>query len=81
MYEIKDQRGNVLASCGTFVAAEQRLDEICRQTAEHAADNDDWTPFSWTIVDTDTGELVATMTMVPDGTGHYQSIIAPEDNS
>lgn len=82
MYEIRDERGNALDSRPMFDEAEQCLDEICRQAAAQAAANGEGTSgmtLSWTIVNTDTGELASTMTMTPDVTGNYESIIRPED--
>jgi hypothetical protein len=78
MYEIRDDRENVIDSRPTFEEAEQRLDEIARQATEQATANAEGTAgmtLSWTIVNADTGELAATFTMTPDTTMPYHSAI------
>lgn len=82
MFEIRDERGNTLDSRPTFEAAEQRLDELCAEATRQAAANGEGTAgmtLAWTIVDTSTGEMAATMSMSP-GVEPYRSVIAGEED-
>lgn len=77
MYEIRDERGNVLDERPTFEAAEERLEEICAAATEQAAANaegvDEMT-LRWTIVDTNTGQEAGWMALTPDVTRPYEPI-------
>ncbi|MGW5259710.1 hypothetical protein ACWEQG_01965 [Microbispora sp. NPDC004025] len=81
MYEIRDDRHNVIDSRPTFREAELRLDEIAREATEQAAANAEGTvgmTLSWTIVDTSTDEVAATFSMTPDPAMPYRSVILEE---
>ncbi|MGI5155843.1 hypothetical protein [Microbispora sp. CA-102843] len=81
MYEIRDDRQNLIDRRPTFEEAEQRLDEIARQATEQAAANAEGTAgmtLAWTIVDAGTGEVAATFSMTPDTTMPYHSAILDE---
>lgn len=82
MYEIRDERDNTLDSRPTFEAAEQRLDELCGEATQQTAANGEGTEdmtLAWTIVDSNTGQVAATMRMSP-GSGPYRSVIADEED-
>lgn len=72
MFEIRDERGNVLDSRPTFDAAEARLEEICAQATEQAAASGEGTrdmTLRWTIHDTDTNQIAGWMVLTPDDSG------------
>ncbi|WP_326829666.1 hypothetical protein OIE13_05890 [Streptosporangium sp. NBC_01810] len=84
MFQIRDERGNVLDERPTFEAAEERLEEICRQATEQAAANAEGVnemTLRWTIVDT-AGREVGWMSLTPDTTRPYEPIsqAQPDDD-
>lgn len=73
MYEIRDERGNVLDTRPTFDAAETRIEELCAQATAQAAASGEGTKgmtLRWTIHDTTTNTPVAHMLLTPDDSGH-----------
>lgn len=77
MFEIRDERGNVLDQRPTFETAEERLEEICAASTEQATTNAEGTTgmtLRWTIVDTGTGQDVGWMSLTPDETRPYEPI-------
>ncbi|PZG20623.1 hypothetical protein [Nonomuraea aridisoli] len=72
MYEIRDERGNVLDTRETFDAAEQRVEALCAEATKQAAASGEGTrgmTLRWTVVDADSGEVAAVMSMSPDDSG------------
>ncbi|MFI6819250.1 hypothetical protein ACIBG7_43165 [Nonomuraea sp. NPDC050328] len=72
MFEIRDERENVLDTRPTFAEAELRLEEICAEATEQAAASGEGTKdmtLSWTIYDTEAGALAGYMLLSPDDSG------------
>ncbi|MGI5286618.1 hypothetical protein ACQEVF_25220 [Nonomuraea polychroma] len=72
MYEIRDERGNVLDTRPTFDAAETRLEELCADATRQAAASGEGTrgmTLRWTIYDTDADQVAAWMVLTPDDSG------------